>query len=190
MLGQKLVDGFKNHKPSLKTITSREISYALTELDNAKDDFYTKGKALGSELTRGYEDGADIHSPGLIARTTVRELRYTMDALDTGKKMMYQGGVALGQALTNGYNSYGNLRTDVGVLAQKGVSNEQLQANAKNTQLNGNQKGKTPQLTQTNINIDMSNSTVIGVQDLDNKIRQAVEKAIVSINSPNGAIGY
>lgn len=189
-LGQKMIDGFKNHKPSLKTITSREISYALTELDNAKDDFYTKGKALGSELTRGYEDGADIHSPGLIARTTVRELRYTMDALDTGKKMMYQGGVALGQALTNGYNSYGNIKTDVGVLASKGVSNEQLQANAKNTQLNGNQKGKTPQLTQTNINIDMSNSTVIGVQDLDNKIRQAVEKAIVSINSPNGAIGY
>ena len=36
----------------------------------------------------------------------------------------------------------------------------------------------------------MSNSTVIGVQDLDAKIRQAVEKAIVSINSPNGAIGY
>ena len=189
-LGQKLVDGFKNHKPSLKTVTSKEIDYALDELDDAKDDFYTKGKALGSELTRGYQDGADIHSPGLIARTTARELRYTMDALDVGKQMMYQGGVALGQALTNGYNSYGNLRTDVGVLASKGVSNEQLQANAKNTQLNGNQKGQTPQLTQTNINIDMSNSTVIGVQDLDNKIRQAVEKAIVSINSPNGAIGY
>lgn len=189
-LGQKMIDGFKNHKPSLKTITSREISYALTELDNAKDDFYTKGKALGSELTRGYEDGADIHSPGLIARTTARELRYTMDALTVGERMMYQGGVALGQALTNGYNSYGNLKTDVGVLASKGVNSEQLQANAKNTQLNGNQKGKTPQLTQTNINIDMSNSTVIGVQDLDNKIRQAVEKAIVSINSPNGAIGY
>ena len=189
-LGQKMVDGFKNHKPSLKTITSREIGYALTELDNAKDDFYTKGKALGSELTRGYQDGADIHSPGLIARTTARELRYTMDALDTGKKMMYQGGVALGQALTNGYNSYGNLRTDVGVLAQKGVSNEQLQANAKSVQGKGKGNQQTPQLTQTNINIDMSNSTVIGVQDLDTKIRQAVEKAIVSINSPNGAIGY
>ena len=189
-LGQKLVDGFKNHKPSLKTVTSKEIDYALDELDDSKDDFYSKGKALGEELTRGYQDGADIHSPGLIARTTARELRYTMDALTVGERMMYQGGVALGQALTNGYNSYGNLRTDVGVLASKGVSNEQLQANAKNTKLNGNQKGQTPQLTQTNINIDMSNSTVIGVQDLDNKIRQAVEKAIVSINSPNGAIGY
>lgn len=189
-LGQKLVDGFKKHKPSLKTVTSKEIDYALDELDDRKSEFYDKGKALGSELTRGYQDGADIHSPGLIARTTARELRYTMDALDTGKQMMYQGGVALGQALTNGYNSYGNLRTDVGVLAQKGVNSEQLQANAKNTQLNGNQKGQTPQLTQTNINIDMSNSTVIGVQDLDTKIRQAVEKAIVSINSPNGAIGY
>ena len=189
-LGQKLVDGFKNHKPSLKSITSKEIDYALDELDDRKSEFYDKGKALGSELTRGYQDGADIHSPGLIARTTARELRYTMDALDTGKKMMYQGGVALGQALTNGYNSYGNLRTDVGVLAQKGVSNEQLQANVKSVQGKGKGNQQTPQLTQTNINIDMSNSTVIGVQDLDNKIRQAVEKAIVSINSPNGAIGY
>lgn len=189
-LGQKLVDGFKNHKPSLKTVTSKEIDYALDELDDSKDDFYSKGKALGEELTRGYQDGADIHSPGLIARTTARELRYTMDALDTGKKMMYQGGVALGQALTNGYNSYGNLRTDVGVLASKGVSNEQLQANARSVQGKGKGNQQTPQLTQTNINIDMSNSTVIGVQDLDNKIRQAVEKAIVSINSPNGAIGY
>ena len=189
-LGQKMIDGFKNHKPSLKTVTSKEIDYALDELDDSKDDFYNKGKALGEELTRGYQDGADIHSPGLIARTTARELRYTMDALTVGERMMYQGGVALGQALTNGYNSYGNLRTDVGVLASKGVSNEQLQANVKNTKLNGNLKGQNPQLTQTNINIDMSNSTVIGVQDLDNKIRQAVEKAIVSINSPNGAIGY
>ena len=189
-LGQKLVDGFKNHKPSLKSITSKEIDYALDELDDSKDDFYEKGKSLGEELTRGYQDGADIHSPGLIARTTARELRYTMDALDTGKKMMYQGGVALGQALTNGYNSYGNLRTDVGVLASKGVSNEQLQANARSVQGKGKGNQQTPQLTQTNINIDMSNSTVIGVQDLDNKIRQAVEKAIVSINSPNGAIGY
>ena len=140
-LGQKMIDGFKNHKPSLKTVTSKEIDYALDELDDSKDDFYSKGKALGEELTRGYQDGADIHSPGLIARTTARELRYTMDALTVGERMMYQGGVALGQALTNGYNSYGNLRTDVGVLASKGVSNEQLQANAKNTKVNGNQKG-------------------------------------------------
>ena len=189
-LGQKMIDGFKNHKPSLKTVTSKEIDYALDELDDSKDDFYSKGKALGEELTRGYQDGADIHSPGLIARTTARELRYTMDALTVGERMMYQGGVALGQALTNGYNSYGNLRTDVGVLASKGVSNEQLQANARSVQGKGKGNQQTQQLTQTNINIDMSNSTVIGVQDLDNKIRQAVEKAIVSINSPNGAIGY
>ena len=187
---QKLTDGFKTIGNKLTSTIRTEMSYALRTLDGYKDDFYNKGHSLGAELTRGYQDGADIHSPGLIARTTARELRYTMDALTVGERMMYQGGVALGQALTNGYNSYGNLRTDVGVLASKGVSNEQLQANAKNTQLNGNQKGQTPQLTQTNINIDMSNSTVIGVQDLDNKIRQAVEKAIVSINSPNGAIGY
>lgn len=191
-LGRKMVDGFKNHKPTLKTIVVKEMDYALQELDNRKDDFYRKGQALGKQLSDGFKSsgGLNVGSPANIARTIAKEMEYSMLALDTGKQLMYKGGQALGQALTNGYNSYGNLRTDVGVLASKGVSNEQLQANAKNTQLNGNQKGKTPQLTQTNINIDMSNSTVIGVQDLDNKIRQAVEKAIVSINSPNGAIGY
>lgn len=189
-LGQKLVDGFKNHKPSLKTVTSKEIDYALDELDDAKDDFYTKGKDLGSELTRGYQDGADIHSPGLIARTTARELRYTMDALTVGERMMYQGGVALGQALTNGYNSYGNLRTDVGVLASKGISNEQLQANATSVQANTKGKGQTQQSLTPTINIDMSNSTIIGIQDLNTRIQQAVETAIVRMNSPNGATGY
>lgn len=189
-LGQKLVDGFKNHKPSLKTVTSKEIDYALDELDDAKDDFYTKGKDLGSELTRGYQDGADIHSPGLIARTTARELRYTMDALDVGKQMMYQGGVALGQALTNGYNSYGNLKTDVGVLASKGVNSEQLQANATSVQANTKGKGQTQQSLTPTINIDMSNSTIIGIQDLNTRIQNAVETAIVRINSPNGATGY
>ena len=189
---QKLADGFKTIGGKLKSSVRAEMGYALSELDNYKDDFYNKGAMLGQSLVDGFKSkkALDQNSPAKITKSIREELGYSMEALNTGKQMMYQGGVALGQALTNGYNSYGNLRTDVGVLASKGVSNEQLQANAKNNQLNGNQKGQTPQLTQTNINIDMSNSTVIGVQDLDNKIRQAVEKAIVSINSPNGAIGY
>ena len=189
-LAEKLSSGFSNNTGKIKTAVHKEMKYALDELDNYRDDFYSKGQALGAEMTRGFQDGADIHSPGLIARTTARELRYTMDALNVGERMLYQGGVALGQALTNGYNSAGNIRTDIGMLAQKGVSNEQLQANAKNVQANTNAKGQTPQLTQNNFNIDMSGATIIGVQDLDTKIRQAVEKAIVSINSPNGAIGY
>ena len=104
--------------------------------------------------------------------------------------MMYQGGVALGQALANGYNSYGNLRTDVGVLASKGVSNEQLQANAKSVQANGKVNQQTPKIFAPTVNIDMSNSTIIGVQDLDARIRQSVDKARIEYNSPNGAIGY
>ena len=189
-LAEKLSSGFSNNSGKIKTAIHKEMKYALDELDNYRDDFYSKGQALGAEMTRGFQDGADIHSPGLIARTTARELRYTMDALNVGERMLYQGGVALGQALTNGYNSAGNIRTDIGMLAQKGVTNEQLQANAKNVQANTNAKGQSPQLTQNNFNIDMSGATIIGVQDLDAKIRQAVEKAIVSINSPNGAIGY
>ena len=189
---QKLTDGFKTFGGKLKSTITTEMGYALRTLDSYKDDFYRKGQALGKQLSDGFESsgGLNVGSPANIARTIAKEMEYSMLALDTGKQMMYKGGQALGRALTTGYNSYGNLRTDVGVLAQKGVSNEQLQANAKSVQGKGKGNQKTPQLTQTNINIDMSNSTVIGVQDLDNKIRQAVEKAIVSMNSPNGAIGY
>jgi len=189
---QKLADGFKTIGGKLKSSVREEMGYALSELDNYKDDFYNKGAMLGQSLVDGFKSkkALDQNSPAKITKSIREELGYSMEALNTGKQMMYQGGVALGQALTNGYNSYGNLRTDVGVLASKGVSNEQLQANAKSVQGKGKGNQQTPQLTQTNINIDMSNSTVIGVQDLDTKIRQAVEKAIVSINSPNGAIGY
>lgn len=191
-LGQKLVDGFKNHKPTLKTIVAKELQYALQELDSKKDDFYSKGQALGKQLSDGFESekGLNVGSPANISRTIAKEMEYSMLALDNGKQLMYQGGVALGQALTNGYNSYGNLKTDVGVLASKGINSEQLQANATSVQANTNKKGQTQQSLTPTINIDMSNSTIIGIQDLNTRIQQAVETAIVRMNSPNGATGY
>ena len=189
---QKLVDGFKTIGGKLKSSISTEMGYALKELDNYKDDFYNKGAMLGESLVDGFKskNALDQNSPAKITKSIREELGYSMDALNTGKQMMYQGGVALGQALVTGYNSYGNLRTDVGVLASKGVSSEQLQANAKNVQVNTKGKGQVPQSFNPTINIDMSNSTVIGVQDLNDRIQQAVEQAIVRMNSPNGAIGY
>ena len=189
-LGNKMVTGFQNHKPTLKSIVAKEMQYALQELDSKKDEFYNKGKMLGTQLTNGFQDGMEFHSPALISRTIAKEMEYSMLALDRGKQLMYQGGVALGQALTNGYQNYGNIRTDIGVLASKGISSEQLQANAKNVQ--GNSKGnkQVPQIFAPTVNIDMSNSTIIGVQDLDARIRQSVDKAMIEYNSPNGAIGY
>ena len=191
-LGQKLVDGFKNHKPTLKTIVSKEIDYALDELDDAKDDFYNRGQALGKQLSDGFESsgGLNVGSPANIARTIAKEMEYSMLALDNGKQLMYKGGQALGQALTNGYQNYGNLMTDVGVLASKGINNEQLQANARSVQANTKGKGQAQESLSPTINIDMSNSTIIGIQDLNTKIQQAVETAIVRMNSPNGATGY
>lgn len=189
---QKLVDGFKTIGGKLKSSVREEMGYALRELDNYKDDFYNKGAMLGQSLVDGFKSkkGFDQNSPAKITKSIREELGYSMEALNTGKQMMYQGGVALGQALANGYNSYGNLRTDVGVLASKGVSNEQLQANAKNVQANGKVNQQTPKIFAPTVNIDMSNSTIIGVQDLDARIRQSVDKAMIEYNSPNGAIGY
>ncbi len=189
---QKLNDGFKTFGGKLRSTITTEMGYALRTLDSYKDDFYRKGQALGKQLSDGFESsgGLNVGSPANIARTIAKEMEYSMLALDTGKQLMYRGGQALGQALTNGYNSYGNLRTDVGVLASKGVSNEQLQANATSVQANGKINQQTPKIFAPTVNIDMSNSTIIGVQDLDARIRQSVDKAMIEYNSPNGAIGY
>ena len=192
-LANKMSDGFKNHKPTLKEIVIKETDYALQVLDQRKSIFYQKGAMLGNALAEGFmsSGGLDFHSPAKITRAIAKEMEYSMLAIDNGKAMLYKGGQALGSALANGYaESNANLRTNVDVLAQKGVSNEQLKATARNIQANTNLNGKVPQISSHTINIDMSNSTVIGVQDLDSKIRDAVERAIISINSPNGAIGY
>ena len=192
-LGSKLVEGYDSHTPKLKTSVANEIKYALEELDGKEPSFYDKGAKLGSALSDGFEStkGLNVGSPAKIARAIAKEMEYSLLALDNGKMMMYRGGQALGNALATGYaESSANLRTNVDVLAQKGVSNEQLQATARNIQANTNKNQQVPQISSHTINIDMSNSMVIGVQDLDDKIKQAVEKAIVNINSPNGAIGY
>lgn len=188
----KLAEGFGKMSEKLKSSISEEMGYALSELDNYKDDFYNKGAMLGESLVDGFKSkgGLNQNSPAKITKSIREELGYSMEALNTGRQMMYQGGQALGQALVNGYNSGGNLRTNVDVLASKGVNNQQLQANARNVQANAKGKGQVAQSLNPTINIDMTNSTVIGVQDLDEKIRSAVEKAIIKINSPSGAIGY
>ena len=190
---QKLADGFKTFGNKLKTSISTEMGYALDELDNYKDDFYNKGAMLGESLVDGFKSkgGLDQNSPAKITKSIREELGYSMEAIDVGRQMLYRGGQALGSALANGYaESNANLRTNVDVLASKSVSNEQLQATARNIQANTNKNKQVPQISTPIINIDMSNSTIIGIQDLDARIRASVDKAMVEYNSPNGAVGY
>lgn len=191
-LGSKLVSGYNSHSPKLKTSVANEIKYALNELDGKEQSFYNKGAKLGKALSDGFESekGLNVGSPANIARTIAKEMEYSILALDNGKQLMYRGGQALGQALTNGYNSYGNIKTDVGILASKGVNNEQLQASVKSVQGNSKGNGEVSKSFNPTINIDMSNSTVIGINDLNSRINDAVERAIIKMNSPNGAIGY
>ena len=191
-LGSKLVAGYDSHNPKLKTSVANEIKYALEELDGKEQAFYDKGAKLGSALSDGFESnkGLNVGSPAKIARAIAKEMEYSLLAIDNGKAMLYKGGQSLGQALVTGYESYGNLRTNVDVLAQKGVSNEQLQATARSVQANNKKNQQVPQSTTPIINIDMSNSTIIGVQDLDARIRATIDRAFVEYNSPNGAVGY
>ena len=189
---QKLADGFDKLGGKLKSSISEEMGYALAELDNYKDDFYDKGAMLGQSLVDGFKSkkGFDQNSPAKITKSIREELGYSMEALNDGRMLMYNGGVALGQALYSGYNSYGNLRTNVDVLANKGVTNEQLQATARNVQANNNNKGQVVKSFNPTVNIDMSNSTIIGVDDLDARIKASIDRAFVEYNSPNGAVGY
>ena len=191
-LGSKLVEGYDSHSPKLKISVANEIKYALEELDGKEQNFYDRGASLGSALSQGFESskGLNVGSPAKIARAIAKEMEYSMMAIDNGKLLMYQGGQSLGQALYNGYNSTGNIRTNVDVLANKGVSNEQLKATARNVQANNNNKGQVIKSFNPTVNIDMSNSNIIGVDDLDARIKASIDRAFVEYNSPNGAIGY
>jgi len=187
-LGNKLVSGWNAHTPKLKTATANEVYYALQELEKRKDQFYNKGKLLGQEATRGYEDGLDMHSPGRIARATAMEMQYTLQAIDNNKRAMYLGGYSLGQALVSGYNSSGNIRTDISTLARKGVTGSELTQNTKKiVPNNANSKSK---VLMPIFNFDMSGATIIGIDDLNARIEQGVDNAMVKWHSSDGAVGY
>ena len=104
-LGEKLSNGFKDNA-KIKSPAETEVGYALTYLEERKQDFYDKGAALGSSLSNGFKDnnGLDQHSPGKMARAVSDEMGYIGDALSMGGINLPQMASQLAQTLTTNFN--------------------------------------------------------------------------------------
>ena len=88
----------------IKEAVSTELGYALSEMENKKQEFYDKGYALGKSSADGFKAGADTHSPGIIARTMFAELGYVSDALDGAIATMPNQTYSLAQTMASNFN--------------------------------------------------------------------------------------
>lgn len=186
-LGNKLTQGFNSHSPKLITIVSNEIQYALREIDANEQNFYNRGAKLGRALSDGFESekGMNVGSPARIARAIAQEMIYSKNAIDMGAIMMYRGGQALGSALANGYAD-SQLKTNIGMLTQTGVSNEEITNAQLNKQVPQSQQGQGNPMI---ININMNGANIFGVKDLENTMRNIADKVFIEYNDVNPNIG-
>lgn len=186
-LGNKLTQGFNSHSPKLITIVSNEIQYALREIDANEQNFYNRGAKLGRALSDGFESekGMNVGSPARIARAIAQEMIYSKNAIDMGAIMMYRGGQALGSALANGYAD-SQLKTNIGMLTQTGVSNEEItNAQTRKPPIQSQQGQGNPMI----ININMNGANIFGVKDLENTMRNIADKVFIEYNDINPNIG-
>lgn len=101
--GWSFTNGFKIEL-KVKSATETEIGSTLTYLDGKKQDFYNKGYDLGDSLSRGYKDGQDMHSPGIIARSTKEELGRLDSYFDEAIISLPQKAFELGDTLSSNFN--------------------------------------------------------------------------------------
>ena len=101
--GWSFTNGFKIEL-KVKSATETEISGTLTYLDGKKQDFYNKGNALGKSLSDGYKDGQDMHSPGIIARSTEEELGRVGTYFDEAIFALPQKAIELGENISSNFN--------------------------------------------------------------------------------------
>lgn len=91
------VGGFK-----IKEATDKECRGALQVMEDKKQYFYNKGYQLGQSASNGYKDGMDIHSPGIMWRSTIAEVTGIGQAL-SNTTLAYNSAKGLAEAVVNGY---------------------------------------------------------------------------------------
>ena len=123
-IGGKLTEGYKSEL-KIQEATQSEIDRTLTYLDSKKQEFHDKGYALGKAASDGYREGDDMHSPGIIARSTFQELAYVEDAFDQAIATMPAKAEELGASLAQNYSP--QIATDIGLsdmtMYEAGLSN-------------------------------------------------------------------
>lgn len=91
------VEGFK-----IKEATDKECRGALQVMEDKKQYFYNKGYQLGQAASNGYKDGMDIHSPGIMWRSTIAEVTGIGQAL-SNTTLAYNSAKGLAEAVVSGY---------------------------------------------------------------------------------------
>lgn len=91
------VEGFK-----IKEATDKECRGALQVMEDKKQYFYNKGYQLGQSASNGYKDGMDIHSPGIMWRSTIAEVTGIGQAL-SNTTLAYNSAKGLAEAVVSGY---------------------------------------------------------------------------------------
>lgn len=91
------VEGFK-----IKEATDKECRGALQVMEDKKQYFYNKGYQLGQAASNGYKDGMDIHSPGIMWRSTIAEVAGIGQAL-SNTTLAYNSAKGLAEAVVSGY---------------------------------------------------------------------------------------
>lgn len=101
-VGYQTTQGYKTGL-TIKSTTETEIGNTLTYLDGKKQEFYDKGHALGEAVSQGYKDGDDMHSPGIIARSTFQELGYVATYFDDAIGYIPEKAYALAELMSSNF---------------------------------------------------------------------------------------
>lgn len=126
--GMKVSEGLRTGMSRMQVVARAELDYTLNAINGYYQKFYNAGHRLGEAETKGYQDGQDMHSPGIIARSTAEEMQrvedYILEAVPVVENAAYQ----LGSKFSTAYSD--NMSIDG---ANPNLSNAeygQIQANA------------------------------------------------------------
>ena len=152
-VGYQTTQGYKTGL-TIKSATETEIGNTLSYLDGKKDAFYDKGKALGDALSRGYKDGQDMHSPGIIARSTFQELGYVATYFDDAMGYIPEKAYALAELMSANFQpslAMGGLSVDDLSAFESGLNTITYMANDTDMQT-----------SMAFTNMDMTTTTTMG----------------------------
>ena len=152
-VGYQTTQGYKTGL-TIKSATETEIGNTLTYLDGKKQEFYDKGHALGDSLSRGYKDGQDMHSPGIIARSTFQELGYVATYFDDAMGYIPEKAYALAELMSANFQpslAMGGLSVDDLSAFESGLNTITYMANDTDMQT-----------SMAFTNMDMTTTTTMG----------------------------
>lgn len=107
--GAAAATGLRSGISNMNVIMKTELSSTINEMKSRYSTFYSAGHALGAAAAQGFRDGNQMHSPGIIARSTKQEMDYTLNYLDEAVEPIKAKGTALGQTMATAFTQNSSL---------------------------------------------------------------------------------